>query len=75
MDFETSSEHLSFETLSEQPYFGTLWKQPNLELCENNKYRSRISVAAGNRRLPAAISGGKQNARPVLFYTAGPCCT
>ena len=31
------------------------------------KYRSRISFAAGNRRRPAAISAGKQNATPVYF--------
>ena len=28
-------------------------------------YRSRVSVAAGNRRRPAAISGGNRNARSV----------
>ena len=29
-------------------------------------YRSRISVAAGNRRRSGAISGGNRNPRPVL---------
>ena len=30
-------------------------------------YRSRVSVANGNRRQPAAISGGNRNARPVVY--------